>query len=125
MRQYGGVMVDISMTDGSDAHGRAKAGRRSAVKFAAVSGALAGCVTASIVVWLLVGGNRFGDTLRNVGGGVLAIIAAMLTLGFLILRSNNQLGERMANLEAGQRDANAALRELNTRLGRLEGNRPS
>ena len=125
MRQYGEVMVDILMTDGSDAHGQAKAGRRSAVGFAMVSGALAGCVTASIIVWLLVGGNRFGDTLRNVDGGVLAIIAAMFTLGFLILRSNNQLGERMANLEAGQRDANAALRELNTRLGRLEGNRPS
>lgn len=113
------------MMDGSDARGQVKAGRRSAVTFAVVSGALAGCATASIVVWLLVGGNRFGDTLRSVDGGVLAIIAAMFTLGFLILRSNSQLGERIANLEAGQRDANAALREVNTRLGRLEGNRPS
>ena len=113
------------MTGGLDARGRAEAGRRSAVTFAVVSGALAGCATASIIAWLLVGGNRFGDTLRSVDGGVLAIIAAMFTLGFLILRSNNQLGERMANLEAGQRDANVALREVNTRLGRLEGNRPS
>lgn len=113
------------MMDRSDARGQVKAGRRSAVTFAVVSGALAGCATALIAVWLLVGGNRFGDTLRSVDGGVLAIIAAMFTLGFLILRSNNQLGERMANLEAGQRDANVALREVNTRLGRLEGNRPS
>ena len=113
------------MTDGSDARGQAKAGRRSVVTFAVISGALAGCVTASIAVWLLVGGARFGDTLRNVDGGVLAIIAAMFTLGFLGLRSNDQLGERMASLEAGQRDANAALRALNTRMGRLEGNRSS
>ena len=113
------------MTDGSDARGQAKAGRRSAIAFAVVSGALAGCVTASIAVWLLVGDARFGATLRNVDGGVLAIIAAMFTLGFLGLRSNDQLGERMASLEAGQRDANAALRALNTRMGRLEGNRSS
>lgn len=58
-------------------------------------------------------------------GSVIAVVAAIIAVGGLLAamidNGFGQLGARIASVEAGQRETNAAVRKLNTRVGRIEG----
>ena len=61
----------------------------------------------------------------SVNGGVVAVIGTIIVAaGFLampIINIGDQLGARISGVEAEQREIRAELRDLNTRVGRIEG----
>lgn len=61
----------------------------------------------------------------GVNGGVVAIIGTIIVaagfLAMLIVSIGDRLGARISGLEAEQREIRSELRDLSTRVGRIEG----